>query len=257
MDDTKSNYRLGLPLRTEKEVDYVENLGKALKESSLSDTEKLMHFPLYTTRQSIAAFLFKYELFKRILNVHGSIIECGVAYGSGLMTFAHFSSIFEPVHHTRRVVGFDTFQGFPSLSEKDKEKEGRDPNATSGGMRVDSYEELQRCIRLYDQNRFVEHIPKVELVKGDLTLTASEYLKNNPHLVVALLYLDLDIYEPTKVALKTFIPRMPKGSIVAFDEVNHPDWPGETLAVLEELGIRNLKIERVVFDSVRSFAVLG
>jgi len=193
-------------------------------------------------------------MFKHILNVHGSIIECGVAYGSGLMSFATFSAIFEPVNHTRKVIGFDTFEGFPSLSEQDKA--GQDPNAKVGGMNVDSYNEILKCINVFDQNRFIGHINKVELVKGDLTKTAPEYLKNNPHLVVALLYLDLDLYEPTKVAIQTFLPRMPKGAIIVFDELNHPDWPGETVAVLEDIGIRNLRIQRFPFDSVRCFAVI-
>lgn len=254
MKNVTDHYRLNLPLRSEKEVSYIYELAELLKKSSLSDVERAMHFPLYAPRQSIASFLFKYEIFKRILNVQGSIVECGVAYGSGLMSFATFSAIFEPVNHTRKIIGFDTFEGFPRLSEKDKA--GQDPNAREGGMKVDSYTELNKCISLFDQNRFVGHLNKVELVKGDLTKTAPEYLKNNPHLVVALLYLDLDLYEPTKVAIQTFLPRMPKGAIIAFDELNHPDWPGETLVVLEEIGIRNLKIERFPFDSVRSFAVI-
>jgi hypothetical protein len=31
---------------------------------------------------------------------------------------------------------------------------------------------------------------------------------------------------------------MAKGSIIAFDELNHSKYPGETIAVLEELGIK-------------------
>lgn len=255
MHKKKNPYRLGMPLRTEKEKDYTQELSGILNDSSLSEVEKMMHFPLYVPRQEMAAFLAKYELFKRILNVQGSVVECGVAYGSGLMAFALFSSIFEPVNHTRKIIGFDTFAGFPGLSDKDKE--GKDPNAKAGGMNIDSFEELKKCIRLFDQNRFIGHIPKVELIKGDIAKTAPKYIKDNSHLVVALLYLDLDIYEPTKLAIKTFLPRMPKGAIIVFDELNHPDWPGETLAVLEELGINNLKIERFPFDSVRSFAVIG
>lgn len=254
MGKIKNPYRLGMPLRTEKEKDYIYELDKALSESSLSDVEKAMNFPLYATRQSVATFLLKYEIFRRIVNVHGSIVECGVAYGSGLMSFSLFSSIFEPVNYTRKIIGFDTFEGFPSLTPKDKA--GQDPNAKAGGMKVDSFGELKKYIELYDQNRFIGHINKVELVKGDLTKTAPEYIKNNPHLVVALLYLDLDIYEPTKAAIKTFLPRMPKGAIIVFDELNHPDWPGETLAVFEEFGIKNLRLERFPFDSVRSFAVI-
>lgn len=254
MKDISTHYRLNMPLRSEKEVDSIVKLAEALQESTFSQVERMMHFPLYSPRQSISSFLVRYELFKRIINIHGSIIECGVGYGSGLMSFAHFSAIFEPVNHTRKIFGFDTFEGFTKLSGKDRV--GQDPNAQKGGMRVDSFAELTRCINIFDQNRFIGHINKVELVKGDITKTAPEYLKNNPHLVVALLYLDLDLYEPTKIAIQTFLPRMPKGAIIAFDELNHPDWPGETLAVLENMGINKLKIERFPFDSVRSFAVL-
>ena len=254
MKEVSDHYRLNMPLRSEKEVNYIYELAEVLREKNLSDVEKVMHFPLYTPRQSLASFLVKYEMFKRIINIQGSIIECGVAYGSGLMAFANFSSIFEPVNYTRKIIGFDTFEGFPGLSEKDNA--GQDPNAKAGGMNVDSYAELKRCIGIFDQNRFIGHINKVELIKGDLTRTAPEYLKNNPHLVVSLLYLDLDLYEPTKVAVQTFLPRMPKGAIIAFDELNHPDWPGETLAIMEEVGVRNLRIERFPFDSVRSFAVI-
>ena len=54
------------------------------------------------------------------------------------------------------------------------------------------------------------HIPKIELVKGDVRKTIPKYIKDNPHLIVSLLYLDLDLYEPTRAALRNFIPRMPK-----------------------------------------------
>lgn len=255
MDKLKKQYRFGKHLGTDKESDYTLQLAKIFKESKLSEFEKANNFPLFASRQFIASFLFKYEIFKRILSVQGSIIECGVAYGSGLMSFALFSSIFEPVNHTRKIIGFDTFAGFPGISAKDNPN--GDPNAKAGGMRVDSFEEIQKCIKAFDQNRFIGHIEKVELVKGDLVKTAPAYLKDNPHLVVALLYLDLDIYKPTRIALKTFLSRMPKGAIIVFDQLNHSDWPGETLAVAESIGIKNLKIQRFPFDSIRSFAVIG
>jgi len=255
MNKFKKQYRFDMPLRTSKEKDNVLELAKIMQESSLSDFEKATHFSLFAPRQAISSFLFRYEIFKRILNIQGSILECGVAYGSGLMTFALLSSIFEPVNHTRRIVGFDTFTGFPEISTKDNKK--GDPNAKVGGLKIDSFEEIQKCVKVFDQNRFIGHIEKVQLVRGDLIKTAPAYLKNNPHLTVALLYLDLDIYEPTRVALKTFLPRMPKGSIIVFDQLNHPDWPGETLAPEESLGIKNLKIQRFPFDSIRSYAVIG
>ena len=57
-----------------------------------------------------------------------------------------------------------------------------------------------------------------------------EFVEENQHLVVSMLFLDMDLYEPTLAALKHFVPRMPKGSVLAFDELDNPIWPGETLA---------------------------
>lgn len=250
----KADYRLGFDKRDNREISYMDRLQEVYGASSFSDVEKVMHAPMYMPRQDMTRFLYRYELYKKIIGIHGSILECGVAFGSGLMAFAQFSAIFEPVNYTRKIIGFDTFAGFPRLSDKDVA--GEDPQARTGGMAVDSYAELEKCVELYDQNRSIGHIPKVELVKGDVVETIPKYLENNPHLVVSLLYLDFDLYEPTAVALRHLVPRMPKGSIIAFDELGIADWAGETQAVVEEIGIRNLRIERYPFDTTRSFAVL-
>ena len=80
--------------------------------------------------------------------------------------------------------------------------------------------------------------------------------RSNPHLVIALLYLDFDLYEPTKLALELFLPRMPKGAIVAFDELNCESYPGETLALNETLSISGRKIHRFPFDPWTSYIQL-
>lgn len=49
---------------------------------------------------------------------------------------------------------------------------------------------------------------------------------------------------------------MPKGSVIAFDELNNDTWHGETIAVMESIGIKNLRIERFPYDSRTSYAIL-
>lgn len=107
---------------------------------------------------------------------------------------------------------------------------------------------------IHDSTRFLGHIPKIQLVRGDAVETIPQFVKENPHVVVSLLFLDFDLYEPTKAALEQFLPRMPKGAIVAFDELDNPLWPGETLAMLEVLDQYNLRIERMPFDPYIGFA---
>lgn len=217
--------------------------------------ERIEAFPKYVSRQSMAKFLTKYELFKRILHVNGSIVECGCLHGAGTLAWAKLSAILEPVNHTRRIYGFDTFEGFPSVHAADSDK-GTFNQLHAGGLQGAPEESVLQAVRVFDINRPISHIPKVELIKGDFLETADAFVKANPHLVVSMLYLDFDLYEPTKKALEVFVPLMPVGALIVFDELNAKIFPGETRAVDEVLGLRNLKIERFTFDSYVSFAAI-
>ena len=79
-------------------------------------------FYLKSDHKRISKFITHYEIFKKILDVPGDIIECGVFFGGGLMTSAHLSSIFEPINFERRIIGFDTFTGLTELGEFDSTK---------------------------------------------------------------------------------------------------------------------------------------
>jgi len=213
---------------------------------------RLENFPKYVRRQHLKRFLAMYEVFKLALPVKGSVIECGVFKGFGVMAWAKLSAMLEPENFTRRIYAFDTFAGFPSVSDKDAS-----PVAAphEGALYADSYEELQALIAEYDCDRFLGHIDKVHLIKGDVVETVPRFLEAHPHLVVSLLFLDLDLYEPTRVALRHFLPRMPRGAVLAFDQLDNPMWPGETLALLEEIGIR-IHLRRLEWDPYMAFAVL-
>lgn len=112
-------------------------------------------------------------------------------------------------------------------------------------------------IRLSDEDRFLGHIPKAQLIPGDIARTAPAFVEANPHLLVSLLFVDCDLYAPTEAALTAFVPRMPKGAILAFDELDNPQWPGETMALLETLGVGNLELQRLEWDPYISFARVG
>ncbi len=238
-------------------TDTEEQVGKNIQqifEKSFDSTEiKLENFPKYIRRKSVTRFLALYELFKKALEVKGSIVECGVYQGFSLMSWAKISSVLEPANLTRRIYGFDTFEGFNSVNDKDQNNfQAVEP----GGLASSSYEELQELIQEFDNDRFLGHIPKVQLIKGDATQTIPEFLEKNPHLVISLLFLDFDLYLPTKVALQNFLPRMPNGAILAFDELDNPIWPGETVALFETLGINKLKIRRLDWEPYIGYAIL-
>jgi hypothetical protein len=239
--------------RTEAEWQVGKNIERIFEACPDPVEIKLENFGKYVRRQHLKRFLAMYEVFKLVLPVKGSVVECGVYKGFGLMTWAKLSTMLEPENLTRRIYGFDTFAGFSSVSDKDA-----NPVAAprEGALYADSYEELQALIVEYDRDRFLGHIDKVHLVKGDVLETIPQFIGEHPHLVVSLLYLDMDLYEPTKVAIEHFVPRMPRGAVIAFDELDNPMWPGETLALLESLGIGKLELRRLEWDPYIGYAIL-
>jgi len=152
---------------------------RVFAESSDSVEVRLENFPKYVRRQHLTRFLALYEIFKRVTGVKGSVVECGVNRGYGLMSWAKLSALLEPTNLTRRIYGFDTFSGFPAVGDKDRTGPAWE-TAEPGGLRADSYSELKRLVDLYDQDRFLGHIPKVELVKGDATKTIPAFLADHP-----------------------------------------------------------------------------
>jgi hypothetical protein len=238
----------------ESEVGYQQKVAEYFEQGVGTTYEKLHNFTKYVPTKELRKFLYRHEIYKQILEVHGSIVEAGVLYGGGLMTWAHFTEIYEPTHHLRKIIGFDSFEGFPSISDKDNTQLSE--NVRKGGYAVDTYDDLKECGDVFQSNCFLSHIPKVQLIRGDVAETLPRYLKENPHLVVSLLHLDLDIYEPTKIMLKHLLPRIPKGGIIAFDEMNQDAWQGETIAVMEEIGIPNLRLKRCAFGTTLSYAVI-
>lgn len=230
-------------------------------ESIGSTTEKLENFAKYVPRQSLARFMARYEIFRRVLDVQGSIVECGVMLGGGLFSFAKLSTILEPYNFQRRVIGFDTFSGFPSVHEADRRgpESLKSSHLKEGGFDVPgAYEDITRAIEVYDANRFLSHFPKIDIVRGRFEETIDQYLDDHPHLVVSCLYLDFDIYEPTLAAIQKLLPRMPKGAVLAFDEINEERFPGETIAALEAFGtLQDLRLVRLPFEPRIAFAVIG
>tara|TARA_B100000035_G_C20960272_1_gene536200 strand:+ start:525 stop:1196 length:672 start_codon:yes stop_codon:yes gene_type:complete len=217
---------------------------------------KFKNFAKYVRRQDISRFIVRYELFKKVLNKKGSIVECGVHEGGGLLSFAQISAILEPYNYNRKIFGFDTFKGFPSVDKIKDKSDNLSKKKEYFQENYDTYEEISQCINKFDRNRFLNHIPKVELIKGDANKTIPKFLKNNNHMLISLLYLDFDIYQPTKKALDNFVKIMSKNSIIAFDQVNNPDWPGETQALLSSLNLNNYDLLSFPFEPNISYLIL-
>ena len=221
-----------------------------------SNNVKLENFTKYVTRESITKFLTRNEVFLKQLAINGSIVEMGVARGVSLMTWAHLSSIYEPANYLREIIGFDTFEGFPNISQNDLKGKNVSEHTKVGGIGVEAGTkvDIETSIAIADRTRF---LGKTKLVEGDILETLPQYIEENPHLVVSLLHLDVDLYEPTKCAIDLLLPRMPKGAIILFDELNMRQFPGETQAALDTIGMTNMKLRRFPYATCMSYVVIG
>lgn len=236
-----------------KDIKSYELLESAFNETPLRTFDKLEAFPRFISKRSLARFLCKYEIYKKIIEINGVIIECGVFNGAGLFTWAQLANIFEPTNYNRKIIGFDTFEGFPSVTDNDNNDVH---NAQIGGVHGDSYENFFKSIEKYNAERALSHIPNIELIKGDFSETAPTFIESNKHLLISLLYLDFDLYGPTKKALEIFRSRMCKGAIICFDELNCSNFPGETIALLEEFDLAKYSIKRFPTDPWLSYIEL-
>lgn len=228
---------------TEQEQKYYDERARLV---SSCTPEYLVDTPfLFANRIQVTSMLSRVELFKMAMEIPGAIVECGVYKGNSLMLYLQLSLCLEPYAINRSIIGFDTFEGFRSINTA-----GSDPKDIHEKMFSDTeMAVLQKSIELNDLIRPVNRIPRCELVKGDIVKTVPEFVKDRPELCVAMLILDTDLYEPTKVALQHFLPLMPKGGIVVLDEVCYRNFAGETQALKEVLDLNKVELKRFPYDT--------
>ncbi|MDA3807205.1 MAG: crotonobetainyl-CoA--carnitine CoA-transferase [Thiomicrorhabdus sp.] len=227
-------------------------LGTHLRTTSIPDKELLDNLGLYLTRQSLSRINFMQKLYEMIIPVHGVIIEFGVRWGQNMALFSTLRGIHEPFNYNRRIIGFDTFAGFPSVSSEDGGIVNQGDYSVSTGWKDD----LEKILNFHEQNAPIPHKKKFELVEGDATVTLPVFLADHPETVIALVYFDFDLYKPTKTCLEAILPYITKGTVIAFDELNCPEFPGETLAVREVFGLSRYGIKRDPSNPLMSYIVI-
>lgn len=217
------------------ELDGISRLANLFERWPLSMEEKIVNLGLFMRRQELSYLLANYEIFKQIQHVKGSLFYFGVYHGAGFMTWANLSAALEPFNHTRELVGFDTFSGYPAIGEKDRSDRVY-ATLVEGGFYSDSEVLLNERIRLYDEARALNHIRKCSLVRGDVCETLPEYLRTHQHALISAIVLTMNLYEPTRQALACCWPRLAVGGAVVIHSLNEEYYPGATRALLDELG---------------------
>jgi hypothetical protein len=216
--------------------------------------ERMDNMGLFLSSKTWARLKFMDFIYQQIVELPGVVMEFGTRWGQNIATFAALRGIYEPFHRHRKIIAFDTFAGFPHTAGED----GEGDIMRAGGYSVtDGYKGyLEKILEFHEAENPLSHIRKFELVEGDVCETLPQYLEKHTETIVALAYFDLDLYAPTKKCLELLKPRLTQGSILGFDELNEEATPGETVAVMEALGLGNVALRRLPYTSRTSYCVV-
>lgn len=234
-----------LPHESPTEKDVRERLTTLLTETPIPPVYLIDNLPVYLRRHQLADLLTMDALYRLLIDVPGVVMEFGVLHGRHLATLTALRGLHEPFNSFRRIVGFDTFTGFPDLSDVDQVS----PSAAVGRFAVpdDEVDHLRAVLDAHEASDPVSHVRRTFVVQGDVRETVPRYLEENPETIIGMAFFDLDLYEPTRELLLAIRPHLVKGSILAFDELGHPRWPGVTRALRETLGLDASTLHQLPF----------
>lgn len=196
-------------------------------------------FALNASPDRITKLLARFELYRKVLDVPGDIVEGGVMKGAGVLFWAKLVEIFNPLSK-RKVVGFDTFAGYPDdVTFAHDRKKAQDFTAEQV---TDAAEVSVEGIMAVATAQGLAH--RIDLVKGDVRETLPDYVHDHPGFRIALLNLDFVLYDPTRAALEQLYPLVVPGGVVAFDEYATRG-NGESDAVDEFFKAKNIRLHSI------------
>ena len=167
----------------------------------------------------LSRFMHFERLLQTLMNVDGAIVECGVGPGRSILDFSVISNA---IGRPRRILGYDTFRGIPDSTKVDGSW-----NTDIGGTWDYSQARVKENLRGAGLDS--GSLSRIEFVEGDLRNTLPSYDAGK----IALLHLDVDLYESYKTALESLYVHVVPGGAIAFDEYRLEAWPGATKAIDE------------------------
>ncbi|HEY5379063.1 MAG TPA: TylF/MycF/NovP-related O-methyltransferase [Pseudolabrys sp.] len=186
-------------------------------------------FSVYASRRAFIRQLAHYELFKRTIDLPGHYADFGVYFGKSYFSWHKFLEVLTPTATHKKVIGFDTFAGFPALAREDGEDDTSIQKVPGGLSAASFIDEFLELLALHNADAVLP-VERGRIVQGDVCKTLPRWLEDNQEARFCLINLDVDIYEPTMVILENCWDRVVSGGVVILDEYATSKWPGETKA---------------------------
>jgi len=176
--------------------------------------------------------------------IQGDIVEVG-CWGGGALAVA-LACLQSEYELTRKVWGFDTFEGHPEPSADELDVWG---NSQLMRYRESLAKGEDWCKVDIDQVRqnvksVCASIERLNLVKGK----AEESLRLESPEAVSVLRIDVDWYEPSLATLETLYPRLASGGVLIIDDYGHHS--GSRKAFDEFFGSAAPKITHIDYSCI-------
>lgn len=205
-------------------------------------------FYLHSDPRRFGKFLAHARLYEMSLNLPGDFVEVGVFKGASFFRFRKLARLYHP-DYSRRFIGFDTFGEFPD-ADLDQDKDIRGKLKDHGGHKSASETDL---MDLLDAQGLSEN---VSFVKGDVRATLKDHYDDTNARKIAIVNIDLDLYEPIKESLAVLYPRVSSGCVIILDDYAY-GFPGATRAVDEFLSENGLseKIQKFPYAQTPCYLI--
>lgn len=194
----------------------------------------------------------RFYFYNRTQHLLGDIVECGVFKGSGLFSWLKMLDMNEP-NSIKKVIGFDFFDpnfvdNIPNKTDRETMKQVFDRCSDLDTNDVS----LAGIETKIDSAQFKK--AKYELIAGDISATTKRFVDERPGFRISILYMDLDLDEPTYNTLNNLWDRVVPGGIVVFDEHAYHSW-SESNAVDRFVEEKNLIVHRTDVQAPTAYIV--
>jgi hypothetical protein len=211
--------------------------------SPLPEPELERNPALFLRSSLLARFIAISDVYRMIVDIPGNIFDLGCWWGQNTILFENYRAIYEPFNKQRRIVSFDSFEGYVNWSENDRKSEIFNQNTYSTSADYDDF--LRLLLDTHEGINELGHQRGMhEVLKGDATKTVPEYLTANPETIVALAAFDLGLYEPTKSVLQSIKAHLVPGSVLLMIHLTRKDLRGDGRAFLEVMAGTRYKLSK-------------
>lgn len=178
--------------------------------------EKERSLGLFLRGSLLARILAVAHIYQQIVEIPGIVFDIGTWRGQTAVLCENFRAIYEPLHFNRRIVCFDTFEGYAGFGDQDRATALHQEGTYSVGGTAYA-DHLAHLLQVHERANAMGHNNgKHQVIAGDCRETIPAFFEDHPNEILSLAFFDVNALAPTREALDQVWKRLAPGGIVAF-----------------------------------------